>query len=249
MSADTEIQEAAGAVPAATPILAQDGRPRPASVAIVAMGASHQDFIHGAAFAGGSGAIAEEVWAINAMAGVIRHDRAFLMDPPRHILDHPEWAPAFPTYGAWLQRHPGPVYSTEADPRCPGVVEYPLEQVLNAHGFVYLNTTVAYAIAYASWIEVPQIRLFGCDFTYPDHHAAESGRACAEFWMAVAIAKGLHVQVCQSSTLFDSAVPFAKRLYAYERAERRPVVTAPGDGGRRFKVEWVLNEAPGEAAG
>jgi hypothetical protein len=245
MSADAEIQEVAGSAPAAS-VIAPDGRPRPASVAIVAMGASHGDFIHGAAFAGGSNAIAEEVWAINAMAGVIRHDRAFLMDPPRHILDLPNKPPAYPIYAEWLQRHPGPVYSTETDPRCPGVVEYPLEEVLNAHGFVYMNTTVAYAIAYASWIEVPQIKLFGCDFTYPDVHIAESGRACAEFWMAVAIAKGLRVQVCPTSTLFDSCVPYDRRLYAYERAGRRPVVT-PGEDGRRFRVEWVSNETGGEA--
>ena len=244
MTPDAEIQEAAGSAPAA-PVLAPDGRPRPASVAIVAMGASHHDFIHGAAVAGGYHAAADEVWAINAMAGVIRHDRAFIMDPPRHILDPARQAatPAFLQYAEWLQRHPGPVYSTETDPRCPGVVDYPLEEILNAHGFVYMNTTVAYAIAYASWIEVPQIKLFGCDFSYPDAHIAESGRACAEFWMAVAIAKGLRVQVCASSTLFDSCVPFDQRLYAYGRAGRRPVVT-PGEDGRRFRVEWVANEPP-----
>jgi len=242
MSAETEIQETAGVVPAA---LAPDGRPRPKSVAIVAMGASHQDFVHGAAVMGGGNAIADEVWAINAMAGVIRHDRAFIMDPPRHILDPAMQAksPAFPNYAQWLQRHPGPVYSTETDPRCPGVVEYPLEPILQTFGFVYLNTTVAYAIAYAAWIEVEDLKLFGCDFTYPDAHAAESGRGCAEFWMAVAIARGINVKVCANSTLFDSSVPFDKRLYAYERAGKRPMISRPGKDGKPFSVEWIASEA------
>lgn len=227
---------------AAAPVIGPDGLPRPASVAIVAMGTSHQDFVHGSAFLGGGRALGDEIWAINAMGGVIQHDRAFLMDPVSHVFSEAiaTKSPAMRQYQKWLPKHPGPVYSTETDERCPGVVEYPLEEVLRCLGFVYMNTTVAYALGFAIWLQVPEIRLFGCDFTYPDAHAAESGRACVEYMAAVATSRGLSVQIAPSSTLMDSRVPFDQRLYAYTRSRRRPVVHAPQDG-QPLRVEWVEN--------
>lgn len=207
------------------------------SVAIVAMGASFHDYAQGAAVMGGMHTVADEVWAVNAMAGVIRHDRAFIMDPPRYILDGETDSPAHRAYSRWLVEHPGPVYSVETDPRAPGVVEYPLEHVINSIGTAYLNTTVAYALAFAMAERVHEIKLFGCDFTYPDSHAAESGRGCVEYLIATALARGHKVSVCRSSTLMDANVPADSRLYAYTRAHRRPVITT-GDNGL-YKVDWV----------
>ena len=53
------------------------------TVAIVGMGKSWFDYnlakSHGSHF--------DEVWAINAVASVIFHDRVFMMDPPSRFLD------------------------------------------------------------------------------------------------------------------------------------------------------------------
>ena len=53
------------------------------SIAIVAMGKSHSQFI----LAKTHSQPIDEVWAINAMAGVIYHDRVFMMDPASRFLD------------------------------------------------------------------------------------------------------------------------------------------------------------------
>ena len=52
-------------------------------IAIVAMGKSHAQFV----LAKTHSQPIDEVWAINAMAGVVYHDRVFMMDPASRFLD------------------------------------------------------------------------------------------------------------------------------------------------------------------
>ena len=65
-----------------------------------------------------------------------------------------------------LLNHEGPIYTCELDDRCPGLVEYPIEQVVAENNSYYLNNTVAYAIAFAIHTKVKKINLFGIDFSY-----------------------------------------------------------------------------------
>jgi hypothetical protein len=116
----------------------------PYTVAIVAMGPSYADYMRDCLAKSGRLQVADETWAINAMAGVIDHDRAFIMD------DLPYFAkaarsenPPLVGYNDWLHRHPGPIYTQKAYPEFPGSVEYPLEEVVNSVGYPYFNTTVA----------------------------------------------------------------------------------------------------------
>ena len=46
---------------------------------------------------------------------------------------------------------------------------------------------------------------------------AESGRACTEFWCAVAVSKGIKVEVANRSGLLDTNVPDNEKLYGYHR--------------------------------
>jgi hypothetical protein len=62
--------------------------------------------------------------------------------------------------------------------------------VINSCGMAYLNNTGACAVAYAVHIGVKKISLFGCDYTYPNVHDAEKGRACLEFHLGIAKAAG-----------------------------------------------------------
>ena len=58
--------------------------------------------------------------------------------------------------------------------------------------YAYLNNTVPYAIAFAISQEVSKICLYGIDFSYKEvPHMAEAGRACTEFWLAIASTKGI----------------------------------------------------------
>ena len=124
-----------------------------------------------------------------------------------------------------LTEHEGPVYTCELDDRCPGLVEYPIDEVLGACGCHYLNNTVSYAVAFAVWNKVAKIKLFGVDFSYKGNlHFAESGRASVEFWLSKAMNQGIQVEVAHTSYLLDTAVPLHEKLYGYHRLEDPLVV-------------------------
>ncbi len=122
-------------------------------IAIVAMGKSHNQFV----LAKTHSQPIDEVWAINAMAGVIYHDRVFMMDPASRFLDSDDAGTQTGIMRSVLKSHPGPIYTCELDDRCPGLVDFPLDEVMNACGTGYFNNTVAYAIGYgiASIDDVP----------------------------------------------------------------------------------------------
>lgn len=187
----------------------------PQSVAIVAMGKSNASYLNLAGRAGDRRILADETWAIVATAGVIQHDRLFLMDDIPGLLE--------PTVGVddcmtgmwgWLKDHPGPILTSKTYPEYPGTVEYPLQDVVNSVGIAYFSSSVAYAIGYAIHIGVKQIQLYGCDFTYPDLHMAEAGRACVEFLIAIAMGHGISIMIGEGSTLMD-VNDVSRRLYGY----------------------------------
>lgn len=187
----------------------------PRSVAIVAMGKSFATYVYQCARHGDRRLVADETWAIVAMGGVIQHDRLFLMDDIPNILE-PTLAHDVCMRGmwGWLKDHPGPIYTSKAYPEYPGTIEYPLADVVEAVGMAYFNTSVAYAIGEAIRIGVEEIQFYGCDFTYPDRHAAESGRACCEFLIAVAMSHGIKITIAQDSTLMEVS-DMKRRLYGY----------------------------------
>ena len=197
----------------------------PEHVALLGLGPSLNDFVELTKRLGGSSAYCDEVWAINAAADVLRADRVFHMDD---LLVQEARAAADPggniaAMVRWLKRHPGPVYTSRVRPGYPGLVEFPLEAVLNGGhdngGAPYFNSTAAYAIAYAVHIGVKQISLFGIDYTLPNFHHAERGRACCEFWLGIAAARGIQITLCEHTTLLDACAPDEERLYGYDCAD------------------------------
>ena len=124
-----------------------------------------------------------------------------------------------------LKKHEGPIYTCELDSRCPGLVEYPIKEVVEETNCHYLNNTVAYAIAFAFWHKVKAIHLFGIDFGYKGNlYFAEAGRACCEYWLALCMKEGIEVGVAASSYLLDTAVKEDEKLYGYHRLAD-PLVT------------------------
>ena len=190
-------------------------------VAIVAMGKSHGQFIlaktHSIEF--------DEVWAINSMAGVIFHDRVFMMDPSSRFLDSDDSGTQTGIMAKVLKEHKGPIYTCELDDRCPGLVEFPLEEVMNECKTGYFNNTVAYAIGFAIAAKVSEIHLYGIDFSYKGYvHFAEAGRANCEFLLSIAINRGIKVGIAQDSSLLDTNEPVQSKLYGYHRLAEPLVV-------------------------
>jgi len=207
------------------------------SIAIVGLGNSFSEYI----LAKIRSEKFDEVWAINSMSGVIYHDKCFMMDPPSRFLDTPNAGKQTNIMAERLkQKINVPIFSCTLDKRCPDVVEFPLQEVIQKTGYAYLNNTVAYSFAYAISQKVSELHLYGIDFTHKAINFAEAGRACCEFWLAIAISKGIKVNIAHNSSLLDMNVPEDQKLYGYHRLDD-PLVSTATNGSmlitRKSKLE------------
>lgn len=214
-------------------------RPVPAHVAIVGLGPSAGTYLEIVKRLGGRHRAYDEVWTINAMGGVFACDRVFHMDDVRIQQVRADAAPRgnIAVMLEWLKRHPGPVYTSRAHPDYPGLVPYPLAAVLDGMPEGYMNGTAAHAVAFAVHLGVRKISCFGMDFTYAHAHSAEKGRACVEFWLGVAAARGIQLAIPQSSSLMD-ACEKGCRYYGYDTLD---LEITRKDG----HLDIVFSEKPG----
>lgn len=199
------------------------GKQVPNHVAIVGLGPSCATFFEVSRRLGGVSAYCDEVWGINAIGDVIKCDRIFHMDDLRiqeaRAKERPDGNIA--AMVNWMKKHPGPIYTSVVRDGYPGLVPFPLEDVLNRSGdhnggAPYFNSTAAYAIAYAVHLGVPRLSLFGLDYTLPNAHHAEQGRACCEFWIGIGTARGMEVTIPETSSLMDGCATDRERLYGYD---------------------------------
>ena len=192
------------------------------NVAIVAMGQSQIDYhlsrTHSLVF--------DEIWAINAMIGVLPEiDRAFILDPMTRFFDTEDAGSMTPMMRKYLPTVTYPIYTCELDERVPYAEEYPLPYLVGDLGCAYFNNTVAYAIAFALWNQVSHLTIFGVDFTYKTNmHYAESGKACCEFWLAKCMENNINVSVAPRSNLLETNVDIKEKLYGYHRL-KDPIIT------------------------
>jgi hypothetical protein len=211
------VSDATQNAPAASP---------PGHVAIVGLGPSCATFFEMTRRMGGVSAYCDELWGINAIGDVLRCDRVFHMDDLK-VQEARAAAKPDGNIAAmvrWLKSHPGPVYTSVVREGYPGLVPFPLQDVLNSRhgdngGAPYFNSTAAYAIAAAVTQvlrPVNRISLFGLDYTLPNAHHAEQGRACCEFWLGIAAARGIEITVPETSSLLDACEPASHRLYGYD---------------------------------
>ncbi len=190
-------------------------------VAILGLGPSVRQFLELAKRFGGRRAFCDEVWGINALGDVFACDRVFHMDDVRiqEIRAAAKPDSNIAQMLKWLKTHPGPIVTSRAHPDYPGLVEFPLGDVLTDCPLGYFNSTAAYAVAYALHVGATKITCFGMDFTYPDAHDAEKGRACVEFWLGVAAERGVELAMPKTTTLMDAMNSQAQRFYGYDTQE------------------------------
>lgn len=190
-------------------------------IAILGLGFSLDQYTEQTKRAGGRKRFCDETWAINALGQVFDCDLVFHMDDVR-IQEIRAAAKPDSNIAAmlpWLKASKVPVMTSRAHPDYPALVEFPLEDVLNNLGHEYFNSTAAYAVAFAIHTEATKISCFGMDFTYPNQHQAEKGRACVEFWLGQAYARGINVVLPHNTTLLDSCHSRAERLYGYDTVD------------------------------
>lgn len=191
----------------------------PRTVVILGLGPTLKDYIGLTTRMGAKRKMADEVWGINAVLDIVQCDRGFHMDDVRVQQIRADKNPTgnIAAMMPWLKKHPGPIYTSQAHPDYPGLVPYPLEDVLNKlKNQRYFNSTAAYAVAYAIFLGVKKIILFGFDFSYEHSHHAEKGRGCVEFWVGFAMARGIEIAVPKRSSLLDACEPPERRFYGYD---------------------------------
>lgn len=190
-------------------------------IAILGLGPSLDQYLEITKRLGGRSKFCDETWAINALGDVFACDLVFHMDDIRIQQIRAAAAPAsnIAAMVKWLKASRVPVVTSRKHPDYPALVEFPLEDVLNHLGHDYFNNTAAYAVAFAIHIGAEKISLFGMDYTYPNAHDAEKGRACVEFWLGQAHARGIKINLPKTTTLMDSMYPRASRLYGYDTVE------------------------------
>lgn len=199
------------------------GRDLPESVAIIAMGNSVQYYYRECIMSGGARNFADEVWAINMLAGVIQADRVIHMDDIKIQEARRDIAPTANDKRKWsgmldsFKEKSTPVYTSRAYPDYPATVEYPLEWVCNKLQTYYMNSTVSAAICLALAMGVKELKLYGADFAYPgDTHRRERGRACCEFWLGWAARNGIRLHLPPVTNLLDYDVPEYEKYYGYD---------------------------------
>ena len=182
----------------------------------------------------------DEIWGINCIGGVIHVDKTFMMDPVSRFLDTENAGTQTGIARKFLKENKKPIITCQLDKRVKNLELFPLKEVATELGYCYFNNTVAYAVAYAIWIKATQICLYGIDYTYKNVNMAESGRACVEFWCAIAATRGIKLEVAHGSSLLDTNVPENEKLYGYHRLDD-PLVQTVKDGGlvitRQSEVE------------
>lgn len=199
------------------------------NVAIVALGGSFSEYvlsrINSQKF--------DEVWGINSIGAIFHVDKTFMMDPASRFLDDIKAGKQTGIAQEFLLETPnkGPIYSCCLDERVPEIELYPLKEVVSDLGYSYFNNTVSYAIAYAIYNKkVSKLHLYGVDFSYKQNiNFAEAGRACCEFWCAIALSKGMQIEIAQTSGFMDTNVPENEKLYGYHRLAD-PLVQTIKDG-------------------
>lgn len=187
-------------------------------VAILGLGPSLDQYMEITKRLGGRSKFCDETWAINALGDVFACELIFHMDDIRIQEIRAAAAPAsnIAAMVNWIKTSRVPVVTSRNHPDYPALVDFPLEDVLNNLGHDYFNSTAAYAIAFAIHTGVAKISLFGMDFSYPNQHDAEKGRACVEYWLGQAQARGILITLPKTTTLMDACYPKTARLYGYD---------------------------------
>ena len=185
------------------------------TVSIVAQGGSFASYIQECTDKGGA-PLTDEVWTVNAMGGLIKHDLLFHMDDCKLQESRPNRN--IQRMMGWLREHPK-FFTSKVYQDYPGAMAYPLQEVIKDIGVPYLNGTVAYAVAYAIYQKFDGIRLYGADYTYKHVHKAERGRGCVEWLLGIAWARGIKIHLPPRTTLLDMCEEPNIRLYGYDAYE------------------------------
>jgi hypothetical protein len=209
----------------------------PKTVALIGMGPSITNVFQETLTQEFAPDFADEFWTINMASNIVHSDVVFWMDDL-------ELQEAFkPALFAVLRRKGVPVITPTRYPEIlPNSYDYPLDEVaaisIPVWGKPYLNNGVAMAVAYAYIKGVEILKMYGCDFSYPNRDYAESGRACVESWVTLGCLREklghgppMEIRMAPATSLFDSVDQ--KGIYGYKE---QPEITLPNGMKWQFQT-------------
>jgi len=231
----------------------------PESVAIVALGPSQRVWINGNGTYERGIPRCDEVWCLNKGLRTLKCDVGFILDDLvgearrsseyaediKHFglpiittsVDHDVKA-LFPEVN--LHELPMEKMHWQMGVRWLLATGMPVEEIIKRNDHVkiigedlcrYTTNSVPVMIAYALYIGVRRIYLYGADYTYPGQDATEDGRGSCSYWVGFARAQGMQVHVNKDSTLLDTRDP--KKLYGYAR---QPLIRTPSEADIRTSL-------------
>lgn len=179
-----------------------------------------------------------EIWGLNALQPVItRWDRWFEL--------HNDWREqermGRETYLEWLHRdHGRPIYMIAPCSEIPNSVAYPLREIQWTYPHAYFCNSLAYMIALAIHEQVDEIYLYGMNET--DRARTERAWRNIEFWLGIAVGRGIGVWVHPASELLRSYHGDERNvLYGYSIPSYHPRHVL--DGFLRWKVDRSADRA------
>jgi len=186
----------------------------PERVALVSLGVTHQDYVSEWLNHDPSDTVfgRDETWTLNRGGLVFKHDLLFVMDYLEG--ERTKW----PRYGQMLWNHDKPIITSQAE-NWPDHVHLFPEYALRSHFGAkhdYYHNSIPWIIAYAVWIGVKELTLWGCDYTHERSGGHEDNRANAEYWVAIARERGLKILYPETSTLCNAG----KNRYWYGYRDR-----------------------------
>ena len=130
---------------------------------------------------------ADEVWGINNVWTFKelknkRFDKIFAFDP-------------WPEFNIREMKKIAPIVSW----RDYADIKYPLEEIKAEFKTSYFTNTIAYMIAYAIFLKIPLVRLYGVDAPYGSKYAID--KSGVEYWIGRGIERGTEVIPCEGSHL------------------------------------------------
>lgn len=218
----------------------------PRHIAIVAFGPTSAFYLDAAKKDGSRQRFADFVIGVNAMGSVIQCDLVMHMDDVRIQERRATADPEGHVAGLleWLKGYRGRVMTSRAHPDYPHLEEMPLEDMLNEFQGGYINGTGAAALAYAIYLRPEEISLWGFDFTYPNSHKNERGRACVEYWMGRAHERGIMFRLPPKTSLMDSFEDSASdeaHFYGYDTMKVIVTGSHDADTGR---ISFSVTKTP-----
>ena len=147
-----------------------------------------------------------EIWTLNQL---YRH----VPRATRHFDIHCNWDEdnvEGTDHRGWITESPIPVYMMESHDEFPNAVRYPVERVIKDAGIDYFTSTVAFEVGLAMEEGFKEIALYGIDLIVGTEYSVQ--KACLEFWLGMAHARGINVKIPGESALLKQAY-----RYGYER--------------------------------